>query len=117
LLADPEAVRAWQEGRKLELIGVDPLPSPGPFVLVEMGVRLSAGYGIFVSREASLNDTTVRLNASLLTPDPGQAAAAAQVVTSPCVLVALPPGSYRAAELRDPAGTLLARADVVAPVQ
>jgi hypothetical protein len=31
--------------------------------------------------------------------------------------VALPPGAYRAVELRDPAGALLARADAAAPVQ
>ncbi len=115
LLADREAVRGWQRAHNVDLVGVDPLPTEGPYVLVEMGVRLSAGYGIAVSREALLDQGTARLSASLLTPAPG--AVAAEVVTSPCVLVALPPGAYRAVELRDPAGALLARADAAAPVQ
>jgi hypothetical protein len=115
LLADADAVRAWQHAHNVELIGTDPLPSPGPFALVEMGVRLSAGYGIAVSREAAVSGGVLRLSASLLTPGAGQATA--EVVTSPCVLVALPPRSYRGAELYDPSGSLLARADAIAPVQ
>lgn len=116
LLADREAVRAWQHGHNVDLIGVDPLPAAGAYVLVEMGVRMSAGYGVAVSRDARLDGGVVHLNASLFSPDPGQVTA--QVVTSPCVLVALPPGgSVRAVELRDPAGNLLGRADAVAAVQ
>jgi len=115
LLSDREAVRAWQHAHNVDLVGVDPLPSSGPYVLVEMGVRLSAGYGVAVSREATVSAGTLRLNASLISPDPGQPVA--QMVTSPCALLALPPGSYHAAELRDPAGALLARADAAAPVQ
>lgn len=115
LLADRDAVRAWQRAHNVDLVGVDPLPSGGPYVAVEMGVRLSAGYGIAVSREALLDHGTARLNASLLTPAPGEVTA--EMVTSPCVLVALPPGAYRAVELRDPGGAVLARADAAAPVQ
>jgi hypothetical protein len=115
LLSDREAVRAWQHAHNVDLVGVDPLPSGGPYVLVELGVRMSAGYGVAVSREAGVSGGTLRLNASLITPGPGQPVA--EVVTSPCALIALPPGSYRAAELRDPAGALLARADAAPPVQ
>jgi hypothetical protein len=115
LLADGDAVRAWQHAHNFDLIGADPLPSPGPFAVVEMGVRLSAGYGIAVSRQATVSGSVLRLSASLLTPDARQAAA--QMVTSPCVLVALPPRAYRGAELYDPSGRLLARADAAAPVQ
>jgi hypothetical protein len=115
LLADADAVRAWQHAHNVDLIGADPLPSPGPFALVEMGVRLSAGYGIAVSRQAEVRNGVLRLSASLLTPPAGQPAA--QVVTSPCALVALPPRAYRAAELYDPSGSLLGRADAATPVQ
>ena len=115
LLADREAVRAWQRGHNVDVVGVDPLPAAGAYVLVEMGVRLSAGYGLAVSRQAGFSGGMVSLNASLFSPDAGQMTA--QMVTSPCVLVALPPGAYRAVELRDPAGSLLARADAAAPVQ
>jgi hypothetical protein len=115
LLADEAALRAWQQARKVDLIGVDSLPSPGPYALVEMGVRLSAGYGIVVSRQAEVRSDVLRLSASLLTPQAGQAAA--QVVSSPCTLVALPPRAYRAAELFDPSGDLLARARASTPLQ
>ena len=115
LLADREAVRAWQHGHNVDLIGVDPLPAAGAYVLVEMGVRMSGGYGLAISRRAEIDGHVIKLSASLLTPDAGQATT--QMVTSPCVLVALPQGTYHGAELRDPAGNLLARADAVAPVQ
>jgi hypothetical protein len=113
LLADREAVRAWQHSHNVDLIGVDPLPAAGAYVLVERGVRLTAGYGIAVSRQASVSGGVVQLSATLFAPDPGQMTA--QMVTSPCVLVALPAGSYRGVQLRDPAGTVLA--DTATPVQ
>jgi len=47
LLADREAVRAWQREHKVDLVGVDPLPAAGAYALVEMGVRMSGGYGLF----------------------------------------------------------------------
>ncbi|WP_157572489.1 protease complex subunit PrcB family protein [Nevskia soli] len=115
LLADREAVRAWQGSHNVDLVGVDPLPEAGAYALVEMGVHMSAGYGLAISRRAQISGLTITLSASLLSPDAGEAAA--QMLTSPCVLVALPHGTYRAAELRDPAGNLLARADAATPVQ
>lgn len=113
LFADREAVRAWQHGHNVELIGVDPLPAAGAYVLVEMGVRLTAGYGVAVSRQASVSGGIVHLSATLFAPEPGQMTA--QMVTSPCVLVALPAGNYRGVQLRDPAGSVLA--DTATPVQ
>jgi hypothetical protein len=70
LLADREAVRAWQHAHNVDLVGVDPLPSDGPYVMVELGVRLSGGYGIAVGHDASIAAGTIRLNASLITPGP-----------------------------------------------
>lgn len=113
LFADREAVRAWQERHKIELIGVDPLPEAGAYALIEIGIHTSAGYGLAVSRQAGVSGGVVRLQATLFSPEYGQTTA--QLVNSPCVLVALPPGRYRGVEVRDPAGTLLA--DVTAPVQ
>ena len=115
LLADREAVRIWQHDHNVDLVGVDPLPAAGAYALVEMGVHMSGGYGLAISRQAGFSGGVVGLSASLFSPDAGQAAV--QMVTSPCVLVALPPGSYRGVELRDPAGSLLAKADAAAPVQ
>lgn len=115
LLPGVDAVRAWQTAHGVELVGVDPLPSAGAYVLVEMGSRPTAGYGILVSRQALLGSGRLQLSASLLAPDP--ASASAEMLTSPCVLVALPQsGVYTRVELRDPGGELLARTDA-APVQ
>jgi hypothetical protein len=113
LFADREAVRAWQERHKVELIGVDPLPDAGAYALIEIGLHTSTGYGLAVSRQAGLSGGTVQLQATLFSPEYGQTTP--QLVNSPCVLVAFPPGQYRGVEVRDPAGTLLA--DVTAPVQ
>jgi hypothetical protein len=61
------------------------------------------------SCQARLSGDTVTLNATLLSP-PADAATAADTLTSPCALVALPAGAdYRGVELRDGAGKLLAR--------
>lgn len=113
LLADREAVRAWQERHKVDLIGVDPLPDAGAYALVEIGIHTSTGYGLAVSRQAAAGGEVVQLQATLFSPEYGQTTP--QVVNSPCVLVAFPPGHYRGVEVRDPAGNLLA--DVTAPVQ
>ncbi|MDR3418732.1 MAG: hypothetical protein P4L83_21370 [Nevskia sp.] len=114
LFAHRDAVLAWQQARGVDLAGEDPLPSAGAYVLAEMGVRTSAGFGLAISRQASVSGGgEVTLNATLFSPDSAQAAAPS--ATSPCVLVALPDGVYHGAELRDPAGSLLAR--VEAPVQ
>jgi len=116
LLADNNAVWAWEHSRKVDLIGVDPLPTAGAYVLVEMGVQQGGGYGLAISRRAQIdNGLVITLSASLLTPDSGQAAV--QAATSPCVLVALPQGTYHGVDLRDPSGNLLGRADVAAAVQ
>jgi len=116
LLADRDAVWAWEHARRVDLIGVDPLPTAGAYVLVEMGVQQGGGYGLAISRRAQIdNGLVITLSASLLTPDSSQAATLA--VTSPCVLVALPQGTYHGVDLRDPSGNLLGRADVAAAVQ
>src|SRR5882672_9210779 len=59
LLADREAVRAWQREHKVDLVGVDPLPAAGAYALVEMGVRMSGGYGLAISRQAGFSGGVV----------------------------------------------------------
>jgi hypothetical protein len=113
LFASPEEVRAWQERHKVDLIGVDPLPLAGAYALVEMGIHTRTGYGLAVSRQAAVDDGIVELRATLFSPEYGHDTP--QIVNSPCVLVAFPAGRYRGAEVRDPAGAVLA--DVTAPVQ
>jgi len=116
LLVDREAVRVWQQAHHVDLVGIDPLPDAGAYVLVELGVRDSAGYGLAIVRQAGLGGGVVWLGASLFKPDAAEAAR--PMAASPCVLVALPEGRYRGVELRDPAGTLLAGTDhAPAPAQ
>lgn len=107
VLADREAVADWQRQRGVELAGADPLPAAHGYVLVEMGARAGSGYGIAVSRRATVGDGLLRLNATVFTPEPEQARGNP---SSPCVLVALPAARFADVELLDPTGLILARA-------
>jgi hypothetical protein len=113
LLPTVEAVETWQQAHKVDLIGVDPLPVAGAYLLAELGPRDSAGYGLAIANQAAISGGVLGLGATLFTPDP--AAPPPTEATSPCVLVALPEGNFRAIELHDPQGKLLARMD--APAQ
>lgn len=114
LLADEAALRDWQSARGIDLIAAAPggLLPPGPFAVVEHGARSSAGYGLVISRRAYQEGRELRLTASFLSPRAG--AVAAEVVTSPCVLVKLPPGNYNRLSVVDPAGKR--RAQFLPPV-
>ncbi len=98
LLPDAEALRAWQQPRGIDLSDAGPLPR-GPFAVVEHGARNTGGYGLAVSRQAYVDEEVLTLYASFLSPGSELRAA---MPTSPCVLVALPSGSYRIVELLDP---------------
>jgi hypothetical protein len=60
-----------------------------------------------VSRGGVLRGDLVILQANFIGPPDG--ALAAQVLTSPCVLVRLPHGRYGLAEVQDPDGHVMAR--------
>ena len=61
-LADEAALRAWQDGRGIDLIGNAVLP-PGPYAVVDHGARDGSGYGLAVSRRAVQLGQTLRLTA------------------------------------------------------
>ncbi|HUP91125.1 MAG TPA: protease complex subunit PrcB family protein [Solimonas sp.] len=105
LFPDAAAVQAWELGRGLQMSAGTPLPAT-PFVLVEMGERSSAGYGLAVSRTAGRRGEDLILRATFLSPAPGRMTA--QMITSPCVLVSIPQANYRAVEVIDQGGTLRA---------
>lgn len=105
-LPDLDAVQAWQQAHGIDLIGHDPLPT-GPFVLVENGARPSAGYGVAVSRRAGWDEGVVTLSATFLVPPAD--AMNAQMLTSPCVLVSLPPVQMRSVNLVDAGGHVRAQ--------
>lgn len=62
-------------------------------LLVSQGQRPTAGYGIALQGNAApVNDATVELPVRFSSPDDG--AIVAQVLTSPCLVLALEPGDY-----------------------
>lgn len=101
VLTDAEALRAWQQGRGVDLIGNAPLPE-GPFAVVDHGSRATGGYGIAVSRPALQRGAVLSITASFLSPKTDETRGYA--LTSPCVLVKLPVGNYDRVEIVDPAG-------------
>jgi hypothetical protein len=92
MFVDTAEVRHWQESRGITLLDTDAMPA-GPYALVEMGRHDTAGYGLAVSRKASIRKDLLVLKGTFVAP--AADAVTAQVVTSPCVLMSLPPGFYR----------------------
>lgn len=112
LIADAEALRAWQQARGVDLIGGAPLPA-GPFAVVDHGSRTTGGYGVLVSRRAVQRSRMLVITASFLSPKPDEMRGYA--LTSPCVLVKLPIGNYDSVEIVDPAGLRRAVTAAAAP--
>jgi hypothetical protein len=101
LFADAAAVQAWQASRGLNLVAAGAL-ADAPHALVEMGQRPTGGYGLAVSRAAVLRGELLILSATFISPGPDRMVS--QALTSPCVLVRLPPGRYSTVEVQDQAG-------------
>lgn len=98
-----DALHAFEKTRRFHFDPAGPLPS-GPFAVIELGMRDAAGYGFAISRMAHDFGDTLVLSATFF--EPSNAAANAGSAVSPCALVALPVGTYRHIQLRDPVGTL-----------
>lgn len=101
-------VRSWESGRGIDLSG-----GPGaalnpevPYALIDLGQRSSAGYALAVSRMAGRRKQVLTLKATFIEPKPDSMQA--QVITSPCVLVSLPPQAWGEVEVIDQAGDLRA---------
>ncbi len=105
LFADAAGVQAWQASRGLSLVVSDAL-ADAPHALVEMGARPTGGYGLAVSRAAVLRGELLILTATFISPAPDRFVS--QVLTSPCVLVRLPPGRYSTIEVQDQSGAVRA---------
>jgi hypothetical protein len=111
LLPDAAAVLAWQAGRGIALLDAA-AAGPGPYALVEMGLRSTGGYDVTVSPGATLRDGELVLQAAFSAPAPGSLRT--QALSSPCVLLRLPPGRYATVEVRDRSGARLAHGGVLA---
>ncbi|NGY05357.1 protease complex subunit PrcB family protein [Solimonas terrae] len=106
MFASADAVRDWQRGNGLELIG-DQAMLPGMYVLVELGQRTTGGYGIVIGPEAQVDDKRLGLLGTFFEPDVN--AMASQVMNSPCVLIRLPAGNWQGVDLYDQSGKRRAR--------
>ena len=105
LFANARAVADWQAARGVTLAPAEGL-AQASYVLIEMGLKPTGGYGLAVSRAAILKGETLTLNATFVAP--GAGAIVTQAQSSPCALVWLPPGRYRAVEVQDQAGAVRA---------
>jgi hypothetical protein len=105
--ASADAVLAWQNSSGVTLIGEQAM-LPGEYALVEMGQRGTGGYGFVIAPEAEIESDVVRLRATFF--EPTADTIATQALTSPCVLVRLPQGSWRGVEVYDQNGKRRARA-------
>jgi hypothetical protein len=98
----------------LGLAAAEPFPvdfSQQGVVLVSVGQRPTAGYAISLAAPgAEVKDGVATLTVKLEEPAPG--AVLAQVVTSPCLLVALPREGLREVRVVDSAGAVRATAPV-----
>jgi hypothetical protein len=112
LLPDAQAVAAWQSARGIALAAAGSL-APAPHAAVEMGMRSTGGYDLSVSAQGVLRGDALVLQVTFSAPAPGSLRT--QALSSPCVLVQLPPGRYAGVELRDAAGGLLARGGTQSP--
>jgi len=74
-------------------------------LLVSMGQRSSAGFYLALSEsQAQLQDGVVHLSLAWHSPAPGQMTA--QMITHPCLLVALPRHAYQGVKVYDQQGEL-----------
>ena len=105
LLPGAQAVVDWQAARGVALAGPESL-TQGTYAVVETGVRPTGGYSLAIARSAVLRGERVTLLATFFSPPAGSLRP--QALTSPCVLVQLPPGRYAMAEVQDPSGSVRA---------
>jgi hypothetical protein len=106
MFAGAEAVRAWQQGSGVELIG-DQAMLPGTYVLVGLGQRTSGGYGLVIGPQAQIEAQRVQLHGTFFVPEAD--AMTSDALTSPCVLVRLPAGAWQGVDVYDQSGKRRAR--------
>lgn len=101
LFRDASAFERWREQRGVELGGFE--RAGGRRILViEYGRKPTAGYHVAVSRVARLRGSELTVHATFLSPRPD--AMVAQVLTTPCVVVAVPDHDYRKVRVLDQDG-------------
>ncbi|MGQ0529590.1 MAG: protease complex subunit PrcB family protein [Panacagrimonas sp.] len=114
LLPNLAALQSWGASRNIVLPSISGKALPDTaYVVVEYGQRPNSGYGLAVSRRASLDDGVLLLSATFFEPQQGRWAGAEP--SSPCVAVSLPALEYRSAQVRDQSGKLRTSSEAGAP--
>lgn len=110
LLPDLTALNAWASGRGVVLESFNGRPLPAsPYAVVEYGQRENSGYGLAVSRQAGLKDSTLLLKGTFFDPTKGRWSSAEP--SSVCVFVSLPPREFRTVKVIDQTGAVRAATD------
>lgn len=100
----------WQADRGIDLVDRADLPD-GPLLLVEMGQRNTGGYFIEPKPDATIDrDRVLWLAARWTAPDADRMVV--QMLTSPCVLLSVPPRDYRGFRVIDQNEELRASLDL-----
>lgn len=100
--ADAEAYTRWQatQSERASLLPDDELPADKALLLVEMGQRSTGGYYLKVGESAYLDrDRMLWLRGEWTSPGPDRMVT--QMITSPCVLVAVPQRPYQGFRISD----------------
>ena len=100
--ANADDYTAWQDtqSERASLMPSDQLPGDKALVLVEMGQRNSGGHYLKVGELAFLDrDRMLWLTGVWTTPGPDRMVT--QMITSPCVLVAIPQRDYAGIRISD----------------
>jgi hypothetical protein len=101
--------RWLRDASALDAYGAGSSATP-PLLLVDMGQRPTAGYRLALPEASwSLVDAQATLRVEFIEPAPGMMLA--QVLTRPCLLVALPTVGYRVLRVVDQHGREQARLD------
>jgi hypothetical protein len=109
-IEDPDLFKKTDAGAKQELLSRVDFSREG-ILIVSMGQKPTGGYGLALNREvAVISDDAAVLSVSWI--EPPKDAILPQVITSPCLAVILPKGSYNRIRLLDQNEDLRLQVDI-----
>ena len=112
-IEDPDLFKKTDAGAEQELLSRVDFSREG-ILVISMGQKPTGGYGLALNREiAVISDGAAVLSVSWI--EPSEDAILPQVITSPCLAVILPKGSYTRIHLLDQNGHLRLQVAVKQP--
>ena len=101
------ALRDWAGRRKIRLSSTSGEPlADSAYVVIELGVRKTGGYGLAVNRQAGLRQQSLVLQATVFEPRQGRWKGTAP--SAPCVMISVPTHPYRSIHVIDHNGHSMA---------